>query len=147
MERVAQRSKADCVKSPKAVSPVPRVANKDTRRCAQTTAHTIPVHLPGCFTEIQPSLRVYGRARESGHYGSNRGACFLADRGCESLNKPENIVIGVVERHRCHSEGIWLPPVAHNALLGKPFTQRPPVGADSDGKLRATPIFFARRHE
>src|SRR5260370_27006207 len=72
IDNVAHDSKANCVRSPKAVSPLPRGAISDTTTCTHTTAHTIPVHLPGRFTEIRLTLRVYVQAEWLGHYGSNR---------------------------------------------------------------------------
>src|SRR5258706_3740336 len=70
--KVAHNNRANCVRSPKAVSPLPRGATSDTTTCTHTTAHTIPVHLPGRFTEIRLTLRVYVQAEWLGHYGSNR---------------------------------------------------------------------------
>jgi len=63
MDNVAHNSRANCVRSPKAVSPLLRGASRDTTTCTHTTAHTIPVHVPGRFTEIKLTLRVYVQVR------------------------------------------------------------------------------------
>src|SRR5258708_38258973 len=63
MVRVAENNKTHWVRSPKAVRPKLRGASRDTRTCTHTTAHTIPVHLPGCRTGNKPTLRVNVRAR------------------------------------------------------------------------------------
>src|SRR5271156_278069 len=59
MAMVAQNSRTHCVRSPKEVNPTLRQANRDTAPSTQTTAHTVPVHLLGCRTEITPTLKVY----------------------------------------------------------------------------------------
>src|ERR1700683_18046 len=68
----------------------------------------------------------------------------LANRGRESPNKLENILIGVVQGHGCNSESIRLAPVTDDACLGQPFTPRPPVLGEPDRKLCAAPLLFVR---
>src|ERR1039458_7834337 len=93
------------------------------------------------------------RPGRRGHYESNRANGLnvlshpLSNRGRESANKPENIVIRVVQGNWCNSESIRLPPVAHDAFLGQAFTQRPPVLGNSDRELCAAPLFFTRRDD
>ena len=40
----------------------------------------------------------------------------LFNRGREPSSKPENILIGVIQRHRCNSKSIRLAPIAHDAF-------------------------------
>src|SRR6202051_947365 len=114
MAIVAKDNRTHWVKSPKAVSPKLRGASKDTRTCAQTTAHTGPVHLPGCRTESELTLRVYCHTGRLDHYGSNRPSItevccpWLSHCGHESSNKAENVVVGIIQRHRRGAESIWL---------------------------------------
>src|SRR5712671_226783 len=87
-----------------------------------------------------------------GHYGSNckdviNSAPLLAESGQESTDKAENIMIGVVHRHGCNAESVWLAPVTDNALPRQPFTERFSVPGDADGELCASLLFFRRRND
>ena len=72
IDTVAQKRRTHCVRSPNAVSPMLRGASSVTEMWRHTTAHTIPVHLLACRTEIKPTLRVYVSTAPPEYYGSNR---------------------------------------------------------------------------
>jgi len=137
IDSVAQRRTKHCVRSPNVVSPMLRGAKSVTETWMHTTAHTITVHLLG-RTEMDPTLRVYVYVARAKCYGSNLtnvpnvllGRRF--DRSIESLNKPENITIRVVKRHRRDTECIRLSPVTRNSFLHKPFAQCVPVFRNPD---------------
>src|ERR1700723_1783379 len=71
IDTVPQKRRTHCVRSPNAVSPMLRGASSVTEMWRHTTAHTIPVHLLACRTEIKPTLRVYVSAQPPHYYGSN----------------------------------------------------------------------------
>src|SRR5580658_1847238 len=85
-----------------------------------------------------------GRYRSNRTHGQNVPQAFLTDSSGESPDKPENILIRVVEGHRRNSESVGLAPIADDAFPGQPFTQRPPSLGHSDGNLRAAPVTFSR---
>src|SRR5580700_2828892 len=68
----------------------------------------------------------------------------LFNRRREPPSKTENILIGVVEGHRCNTKSIRLAPVAHDAFTIQLFAQSPPALWDANGKLCSSTIFFAR---
>ena len=103
-------------------------ASNVTKMWTQTTAHTIPIHLLGCRTEINPTVRVYVQSATSLRYGSNltieraHSSGKLSNRGGEALGKPEDVAIRVVERNRGDSKGIRFSPITHDAFLRELLT-------------------------